>query len=183
MPGGRSKVTFAAEPTNASSQATISMPGRLTERKGVLFGSGTQADPYIGTFIHTAANFNTGTVSLALMSERGYWAWMKIKKVHIFYQGTAGVTIWLGAGMIPTDASGVGGECPIGRPITTTNATADVLEWDFGPDGLLFWRSEDVYPTAATPGAWSGELAVELSGYSASDDFWLYAEIEWAVEE
>ena len=185
MPGGRSKITFDAEeqPTTSSAQATVTQPGRIPNAKAIVKGDGSHGNPYQGVFYSQQANYNAATISLALMRESGDYAWMRIKRVHIYHAGTIGVTIWLGSGMGPTDGTGTGDEMPIGRPITTTQ-TYDVLTWDFGPDGILLWRSANPY--AATPfpaGSWTGELALEITGYAATDDLDIYVECEWAVRQ
>ena len=177
------KVTLASDEPTVSQEATRTQPGSLPNNKLVIKGTGTHADPYIGLFCHDESNYNATTISLPLMRESGDYAWMRIKKVHIYHAGTIGVSIWLGGGIVETDGSTGPGELPLGRIITTT-AAEDVLEWDFGPDGVLLWRSAAPYTAVSAPaGSWSGELALEITNYAATDDLTVYVECEWAVRE
>ena len=143
-------------------------------------GSGTRADPYRGFWFQAATQWNATSISSNICSMSGSLTWMRVKRIVIGFDATAGgITVMpaIKSAGITLSGVSVAGVYGIGEKKITGYAQ-DALSWDLGP-GLTLQRGAN----AAEPFAWNGTLVLWTSGYAATDWAQVMIELEWATQE
>ena len=139
-------------------------------------GTGAVGDPQLVHYERYDADFNVATTQHQIWRMTGVW--VRIFRIHVNYSSaTSGLT---GVSIRPVMATlnDLGGGAQVivlGNAKVTTATPWDGCDWDFGPQGMLFW----VAPQNTVGGTPTGALALQHVGYAATDDELVDVLYEW----
>jgi len=149
-------------------------------------GEGTRENPF-QFYFHSGdsgLNFNSPGIAISLLGEQRMVA-CRIRKVRLTLDGgtaaALNITARVGA-QTYYESTGTASTGPyfcdavlFTGPQAAGSYYGDTHVWDFGPDGVLFI----IGASANWHGHWNGYLYLTMSGYAATDDYFLIVEGEW----
>ena len=144
-------------------------------------GEGTYDDPY-QFFYHsgsTGVNIAAATTVCSVLADKTLVG-CRIKKVHLVLDGATATALNASARVYVSTTNSSGTSIPFlpcepALFVPQQGGYTDGHTWDFGESGVVLLRGE----SDNFDGAWQGTMSVQVSGYAATDDFYLMVEGEW----